>query len=87
LLAQFLLNISQLFADVTDMHAPKPTQDRGPLTRFARASLEKPGMYLIALRSHIGRGRIMIGQVLSSVAQSLPQSEKLQESDIQTASR
>ena len=69
------------------MHAPKTTQDRNPLTNFAKASLEKPGMYLIALRSHVGRGRTMIGQVLSSVARSLPQSEKVEEPDVQAASR
>src|SRR5204863_8734187 len=86
-LAQFLLNTSQSFADVTDMHSPKPTQDRNPLTTFAKASLEKPGMYLIALRSHVGRGKSMIGQVLSSVARSLPQPEKVEEPDIQTAAR
>ena len=68
------------------MHAPKTTQDRSPLTKFARASLEKPGMYLIALRSHVGRGKTMIGQVLSSVANSLPKAEKLEESDGQAVS-
>ncbi len=68
------------------MHAPKTTQDRHPLTNFAKASLEKPGMYLIALRSHIGRGKTMIGQVLSTVAGSLPKAEKLESSDVQALS-
>jgi hypothetical protein len=77
-----LLNLSQSFADVTDMHSPKSTQDRTPLTKFAKASLEKPGIYLIALRSHIGRGKTMIGQVLSSVAESLPRTKKVQEPEV-----
>jgi hypothetical protein len=82
-----LLNICRSFADVTDMHAPKTMQDRSPLATFARASFAKPGMYLIALRSHIGRGKIMIGQVLSSVAGSLPKSQKIEEPGTQILSR
>ena len=37
-----------------------------------KPSLEKPGMYLIALRAHLLRGKAMIGDVLQSVGQALP---------------
>jgi hypothetical protein len=63
------------------MYVPHQKQESSPLKKFAQASLEKPGMYLIALRSHIGRGKTMIGQVLHSVADTLPQTDKLPEPD------
>ena len=46
------------------MHAPQSKQESSPLEKFAKASLEKPGMYLIALRTHLGCGKAMIGRVI-----------------------
>jgi len=67
---------------------PHSKQESSPLKKFARASLEKPGMYLIALRSHLGRGKSMIGQVLHSVAETLPQTdEKLPETSVRIVTR
>jgi hypothetical protein len=64
------------------MHSPKTTQERTPLATSTKASIEKPGMYLIALRSHASRGKSIIGRVLSSVAESLPKPEKLREPEV-----
>jgi hypothetical protein len=58
------------------MHLPQLKQESSPLRKFAQASLEKPGMYLIALRAHLGRGKSIIGEVIHSVADSLPVSDK-----------
>ena len=69
------------------MYVPHRKQESSPLKKFAQASLEKPGMYLIALRSHIGHGKSMIGQVLNSVADTLPQPDKLPEPDVQIITR
>jgi len=63
------------------MHAPQSKQESSPLEKFAKASLEKPGMYLIALRTHLGCGKAMIGRVINTVANSLPKPEKLPQSD------
>jgi hypothetical protein len=56
-------------------------EEKNPLKKFAEASLEKPGMYLIALRTHIGRGKIALGNVLNSVAGVLPHPNKVQKAD------
>lgn len=60
------------------MHMPQLKQETSPLRKFAQASLAKPGMYLIALRTHIGRGKSILGEVIESVADSLPVSDKIQ---------
>ena len=38
-------------------------------------------MYLIALRAHLGRGKSIIGEVIHSVADSLPVSDKIEASE------
>jgi hypothetical protein len=64
------------------MHVPKPIrEEQNPLTKFATASLEKPGMYLIALRTHLGRGKTALGNVINSVAGVLPHPNKVQKPD------
>ena len=61
------------------MHLPQSKQESSPLEN--KASLAKPGMYLIALRTHLGRGKAMIGHVINTVAKSLPKPEKLPQPD------
>ena len=56
-------------------------QEENPLKKFAATSLETPGMYLIALRAHLGRGKTMIGEVLNSVADALPLDHDRREAD------
>ena len=46
------------------------------MKKFAEASLEKPGMYLIALRAHLSKGKTIIGEALESVADALPRPVK-----------
>jgi hypothetical protein len=58
------------------MSSPKKNWERGPLKKFAEASLEKPGMYLIALRTHVSKGKTIIGDVFESVADAFPKRSK-----------
>ena len=58
------------------MPTPPKLWEKTPLKKFAEASLEKPGMYLIALRTHLSRGKSAIGDVLNSVAEAFPKSLK-----------
>jgi hypothetical protein len=62
------------------MSSPEKIWERGPLNKFAEASLEKPGMYLIALRTHLNKGKTMIGDVFESVADAFPKPSKAQSS-------
>jgi hypothetical protein len=61
------------------MHLPESIQEENPLKKFAKASLETPGMYLIALRTHMGRGRTLLGE--DSAEDTLPQPVSAQSSD------
>jgi hypothetical protein len=63
------------------MSSPEKIWERGPLKNFAEASLEKPGMYLIALRAHLNKGRTIIGDALESVADVFPKAAKAQSRD------
>ena len=60
------------------MSSPEKIWERGPLKKFAEASLEKPGMYLIALRAHLNKGKTIIGDAIESVADAFPKSAKVQ---------
>ena len=60
------------------MSSQQKVWERGPLKKFAEVSLEKPGMYLIALRTHLNKGKTMIGEALESVADALPKPAKAQ---------
>jgi hypothetical protein len=60
------------------MSSPEKIWERGPLKKFAEASLEKPGMYLIALRAHVNKGKSIIGDVFESVADAFPNASKAQ---------
>lgn len=62
------------------MSSPQKTWKQTPLDKLAEASVEKPGMYLIALRAHLNRGKTMIGDVFESVADAFPQRAKSQSS-------
>jgi hypothetical protein len=55
--------------------------EENPLRKLAERSLEKPGMYLIALRAHLNRGQDAIGQMIDTVADALPQPAKLRAPD------
>jgi len=61
------------------MYAPDSIREENPLKKVAEEFSEKPGMYLIALRAHLGRGKAMIGTVLDSVADALPTPPKRHE--------
>ena len=63
------------------MSLPEELWEENPLKKFAEASLEKPGMYLIALRAHLNRGKTMIDEVMDSVVDALPKPARLQRSD------
>jgi hypothetical protein len=54
------------------MSLPEKNWERPSLKKFAEFSLEKPGMYLIALRAHLNKGKTMIGDVFESVADAFP---------------
>jgi hypothetical protein len=43
-----------------------------PLKKFSEAPLKRSGMYLIALRAHVGRGKTMIREMIDTVADALP---------------
>ena len=59
-----------------EMSQQEKVWERGPLKKFAEASLEKPGMYLIALRAHLSKGKTIIGEALESVADAFPKTVK-----------
>ena len=63
------------------MYLPRTIREENPLKKVAEASLEKPGMYLIALRAHLNRGKAIIGNVLDSVAEALPPRPEAQKPD------
>ena len=50
-----------------------------PLKKLAESSLQKPGMYLIALRAHLNRGQALVSEMLDSVTDALPKPPKLQQ--------
>lgn len=51
------------------------TWSENPIRKLAEASLETPGMYLMALRTHIARSRSLITDVVDRVAASFPQAD------------
>jgi hypothetical protein len=63
------------------MQSPEKTWEENPLRKLAERSLEKPGMYLIALRAHLNRGQRMISEVIESVADALPRPSKTETPD------
>ena len=56
------------------MQLPQQLWEKTPLKKFAEGTLEAPGMYLIALRAHLNRGKTIIGDVLDSVSDAIPKS-------------
>ena len=54
------------------MPSPEKTWEKNPLQNLAEGAIEKPGMYLIALRAHLNRGKTIIRDVFDSVKESLP---------------
>ena len=60
------------------MSSPEKIWERGPLKKFAEVSFEKPGIYLIALRAHLNKGKTIIGDALESVADAFPKAAKAQ---------
>ncbi|HEV8542265.1 MAG TPA: hypothetical protein VGR78_07735 [Verrucomicrobiae bacterium] len=63
------------------MLSPKKAWEQNSLKKFAEASLKKPGMYLIALRTHLNCGKAMIGTMIESVTEALPKPANLQNPD------
>jgi hypothetical protein len=63
------------------MSLPEKMWEENPLKKFADASFEKPGMYLIALRAHLARGKTLIGDMVQSVADVLPKPGSIQSSE------
>ncbi len=63
------------------MHLPDSIRAENPLKKFAEASLEKPGMYLIALRAHLAHSKTALGDVIHSVAEALPRPGSAQKPD------
>ncbi len=63
------------------MHAPQKSREENPFRKLSQSSQENPGMYLIALRAHLGRGKSMISDMIDSVAEALPKATKLREAD------
>lgn len=59
------------------MQPPDPNWNENPLTKLAERSLEKPGIYLIALRAHLNRGQALVSEMLDSVTDALPRPAKL----------
>jgi hypothetical protein len=62
------------------MQSPEKLWEENPLRSLAERSLEKPGMYLIALRAHLHRGKAAVGELLEDVAQAFPHPAKGQSS-------
>jgi len=58
------------------MSLPEKMWENNPLKKFAEDSLKKPGMYLIALRTHLNKGKTLIGDMIETVADALPQAGK-----------
>ena len=58
------------------MSSSEKTWERNPLQNLAEGTVEKPGMYLIALRTHLNRGKTIIRDVFHSVTEALPTSAK-----------
>ena len=56
-------------------------EKNGPIQKIAQGAIEKPGMYLIALRAHLNRGKTIISDVFETVADVLPTPAKLRSSD------
>lgn len=63
------------------MSLPEKMWDENPLKKFAEDSLKKPGMYLIALRTHLNQGKALIGDMIESVADALPKAGKSRSSE------
>jgi hypothetical protein len=58
------------------MSSPEKTWEKNPLQNLAEGTVDKPGMYLIALRAHLNRGKTIIRDVFESVSDALPSSTK-----------
>jgi hypothetical protein len=62
------------------MSSPEKMWNESPLKKFAEDSLNKPGMYLIALRTHLSKGKTILGDMINSVADAIPQPGKARSS-------
>ena len=54
-----------------------PEKTKNPLQQLSEATAENPGMYLIALRAHLKRGKTIICDVFDTVTDALPKPAKL----------
>jgi hypothetical protein len=55
--------------------------ERNPIQKLAQGAIEKPGIYLIALRAHLNRGKTIIRDVFDSVTEVIPSSAKAGNTD------
>jgi hypothetical protein len=60
---------------------PEKLSEADAVKRIAQDMSRKPGMYLIALRTHLSTGRKMIGDILTSVKDALPDSSEILRSE------
>ena len=58
------------------MSLPEKMWEENPLKKLAEDSFKKPGMYLIALRTHLSKGKTIIGDMIESVADAIPRAGK-----------
>ena len=57
------------------MLSSEKSREKNPLQNPEVGTVEKPGMYLIALRAHLNRGKSIIRDVFESVSEALPTSK------------
>jgi len=63
------------------MLSSEKSWEKNPPQNLTEGAAEKPGMYLIALRAHLNRGRSIIRDVFDTVSEALPTSAKARSSD------
>ena len=57
------------------MLSSEKSWEKNPLQNPEVGTVEKPGMYLIALRAHLNRGKSIIRDVFETVSEALPTSK------------
>ena len=63
------------------MLSSEKSWEKNPIQNPEVGTVEKPGMYLIALRAHLNRGKSIIRDVFDTVSEALPTSAKARTSD------
>lgn len=63
------------------MLSSEKSWEKNPIQNPEVGTVEKPGMYLIALRAHLNRGKSIIRDVFETVSEALPTPVKARTSD------